>query len=185
MVRALVLSLALLATGCASTPGAQPHARIAEDVQLTLPLPPAYPETRTIVQTARAHYGDRQGALEAVVSLSPTRVVIVLTALSGPRLATITWDAKGVRAERALIAPEGVPVENILADIFVTVWPAEAVAAALPEGVTLSVVEGARSIRRGDQLIVEVIPDATDPARTLVRNRAFGYELTIVSQTVP
>jgi hypothetical protein len=199
MVRILSLVLATLASGCASLPklpsfplmrrdeivapdGVQ--ARIAEGVVLTLPQPPNYPDERTIVQTGRAQYGDRQGAFDAVVSLSPDRVEIVLAMAGGPRLATIDWDAQGVREERAVFAPDSVPVENILADIFMTAWPSEAVAESLPDGLALAVSEGGvRTIRNGEDIIVEIAPDASNPARTVVRNAALGYEVTLITQS--
>lgn len=185
-MRRLALAFAALAAGCASHPDAEgPRAHIAQDVLLTLPTPPGYPETRTIVQTGRAHYGVQDVAFEAVVQLDPQRTEIVLTMLGGPRLATITWDSEGVNEERAPFVPPGLPVENILSDIFVTTWPAEAVSAALPEGVTLTVAEnGARTIQRGDTVIMTAVPDPENAARVLVRNEAFGYQVAIVSQSV-
>src|SRR5262249_49909463 len=119
MARALILSLLALAAGCASSDDGALRAHIAEDIVLTLPTPPAYPDTRTVVQTGQARYGERQAAFDAVLSLAPDRVEIVLTMPAGPRLATIVWDEGGVRQDRSVLAPEGVPVENILADLFV------------------------------------------------------------------
>jgi hypothetical protein len=159
------------------------HARIANDVTLTLPAPPAYPEAATIVQTGHAQYGERQAVFEAVLSLSPDDVQIVITMLGGPRLATVTWTDHGVRARRTPLAPPNVPIENILADIFVTEWPAEIVSASLPAGVTLDVgADGARAIKRGDEVIVSVTPDAANPARKVIHNLALGYQVSIVDQ---
>ena len=199
MRAALILGLSVLASGCASlrhrdvelTPTPAPEAehvglqvRIAEGVSLTLPEPPNYPETRTIVQTGRAQYGDQRGAFDAVLSLSPERVQIVIAMIAGPRLVTVDWDDAGVREDRAIYAPGSIPVENMLADIFMTTWPPDAVAAALPEGVTLTVGEdGARTIRRGDEIIVEIAQDPANTARTVVRNAALGYEVTLVTQS--
>lgn len=184
MARALILALCALAASCASTPAAAPlQARIASDVLLTLPLPPGYPDTRVIQQIGQGRYGEHESAFEAVLSLAPARVEIVLTMLGGPRLATITWDEAGIREARSPFAPDEVPVQNILADVFVSMWPAEAVAHALPEGVRLSVEEdGARTVSRGDEVLVSVIPDAENPARSVVRNALFGYEVIIVNQ---
>lgn len=188
---------ATLASGCASLPtGALLHrheaiaassgvqARIAADAVLTLPAPPNYPGVRTIVQSGRAHYGDRDGAFDAVLSLSPERVEIVLAMAAGPRLATIDWDAHGVREERAVFAPDNVPVANILADIFVSTWPADAVAEALPEGLKLRVSEdGGRVISRGAETIVDITPDPAQPGRIVVRNAALGYQVTLITQS--
>jgi hypothetical protein len=185
VMRRLIPVLGDIIWRCVSAPEGALEARIAEDVALTLPMPPAYPQATTIVQTGHARYGERQAAFEAVLSLAPDRAEIVLTMLGGPRLATIVWDDAGIHEDRALFVPKSVPVENIVADIFVTVWPAEAVAAALPEGTTLTVSEdGGRTISRGDDMIVTATPSPADPNRTVVRNIPFGYEVAIVSQSL-
>jgi hypothetical protein len=102
---------------------------------------------------------------------------------AGPRLSTIVWDATGVHEDRAPFVPDSLPVENILADIFVTVWPEASVVGTLPEGVTMDVAEnGTRTIRRGDEIILTVGPDAADPSRFVVRNEAIGYEVVMTRQ---
>ena len=114
-----------------------------------------------------------------------TTLAIVITVLGGPRLATVHWDESGVREERTLLAPTGVPVENILADMFLVQWPEDVVAEALPDDVELVVdAEGGRVIRRGDTTLIEISRDAADARRTVVRNLAFGYEVTLISQDV-
>jgi hypothetical protein len=184
-MRRLIPVLGNMIWRCVSAPEDALEAKIARDVALTLPMPPAYPETTTIVQTGHARYGERQAAFEAVLSLAPDRAEIVLTMLGGPRLATIVWDNAGIYEDRALFVPKSVPVENIVADIFVTVWPAEAVKASLPEGTTLTVAEdGGRTISRGDEMIVTATPSPADSNRTVVRNIPFGYEVAIVSQSL-
>lgn len=186
MVRQLVLALVALLASCASEPDAAPaFALIAPDVALTLPTPPAYPERRTIMQTARASYGPTEAAFEAVVSLSPERAEIVIAILGGPRLATIRWDETGVQEERTPIAPPQVPTANILSDLFVALWPIEAVAAALPEGVTVTETgDGVRTISQGGITLMTVTPDSANAARSVVRNEAFGYEVRVVSQNL-
>lgn len=203
MVRAYVaLPLAALASGCALLPDAWTpswlpfsgnknatavpeglRAEIADDLTLVLPTPPGYPEERTIIQTGRAQFGERRAAFEAVLALGAERTEIVLMMPAGPRLSTIVWDATGVHEDRAPFVPDSLPVENILADIFVTVWPEASVAGTLPEGVTMDVAaDGGRTIRRGDQIILTVGPDAADPSRFVVRNEAIGYEVVMTRQ---
>lgn len=186
MVSRLVLLIGLFTAMCGApepAPDGRIRARIAEDTMLTLPAAPTYPETRTFSQVVRARYGEHDATFESVLSLSPEQATIVITMLGGPRLATVHWDESGVREERTLLAPGGVPVENILADMFMVQWPAEVVAQALPEGVDLIVdAEGGRVIRRGETPIVEISRDPSDARRTVVRNLAFGYEVTLISQ---
>lgn len=194
----LMLPLAALGSGCAVLPSqltpswlpfvggeSRPasdglRAQIAEGVTLTLPTPPGYPQERTIVQTGRAQFGDRRAVFDAVLTLGPERTEIVLAMPAGPRLSTIVWDSTGVHEDRAPFVPDSLPVENILADIFVTVWPEGAVAKALPEDVTLDVgADGARTMHRGDDIILTVSPDPNDPHRVIVHNEALGYQVAI------
>ncbi|MEJ0058664.1 MAG: DUF3261 domain-containing protein [Terricaulis sp.] len=160
------------------------RARISESITLNLPTPPAYPETQTLSQIIRGRYGETERAFECIVSLSPESVEIVVTTPGGPRLATIIWSATGVEERRTALAPQGVPVENILADLFVARWPGEAITESLPTGVTFSDIDGVRTLAGPDGLLVDVTPDAADPTRVTLRNRAFGYELTIVSRVI-
>jgi hypothetical protein len=184
-MRTLILLLCALVTGCATGAGAALHAPISRDLALALPFPPGYPGTQTLQQTVRARYGERDAAFDAILSLSPDRVEIVVTAAGGPRVATITWSGEGVREEHSMLAPDGLSVENILADIFISLWPPEAVAAALPSGARLSIeADGARIIRHAGTAIIEVRPDPQDASRIFVRNLAFGYDLTIMNHRV-
>lgn len=198
MVRALIVALAAAVAACSANPipsvvpfigrdpplTPQPRAELAPGLTLALPTPPGFPETRTMQQTVRAHYGERSAVVECLLSLSPEEVIVVLTAVSGPRLATVTWNANGVRSEVLPIAP-GIPAENIVADMFISIWPAEVVRSALPQGVELVEGEhGARTIRQGEAAILEVTPDPADPNRIMVRNLALGYEVAIVSRTL-
>lgn len=156
-------------------------ARISESTQIILPRPPGYPQTRNMVQTIRVQYAEKRAAFEAALSLSPEVVEIVVTAPSGPRLATITWTSEGIKEDRTLLAPEGIPVENILADVFILLWPRAALVAALPPDADVrDGADGSRTVSRAGTPIVEIKPDATDRTRRTLRNLAFHYELTIV-----
>jgi hypothetical protein len=147
-----------------------------------LASPPGYPETRTLRQIVRARHGENDGAFEAVLALSPVRVEIVVIAPNGPRLATITWDETGVSEDRSALAPGAVPVESLLGDVFVSLWPRDMVAAALPVDVSvIDEADGGRTISRGGVALVEIRPNPADPTRRTLRNLGFGYELTIAN----
>lgn len=177
------MSAALAAGACAHAPAPQLRAHITPEAELTLPLPPAYPNERVIQQSVEAHYGERHAAFEAIVSLAPDAVDIVVTAAGGPRLATIHWTNDGVSAERALLAPGEIPAENILSDIFISLWPEAAVRHALPDDCVLETGEGpARSVSCGGQDVMAISPDPERDGAVIVRNNAFGYELHIVGR---
>lgn len=172
--------------GCA----ARPHAgmpeplgtsvQIAPGASLELPLPPGYPQARTLHQLIRAQYGARRGVFEAVVSLAPRRVDVLLIAPGGPRLASLAWDEKAITRERAGMFASAAPPENILGDLFLCFWPRASVQSSLPAG--LEVVDGAngaRTITRGGEPIIEISTDPSDAQVLHLRNLAFGYQLRI------
>ncbi|MET0182280.1 MAG: DUF3261 domain-containing protein [Caulobacterales bacterium] len=192
-----LMLLALAMTGCASVPSipAPPflngnndgvrEAHLSDDIAVRLPMPPAYPETRVLMQTVRAQYGDQRQAFEALLSLSPDEVEIVVTAASGPRLSTIRWDRAGVHEDRTLLVPQGMPVENILGDLFVTLWPRDAVAHALPDGVEVrEETGGGRTILAANTPLIEVRPVEGHEDQETVRNFARNYVLTITSRPI-
>jgi hypothetical protein len=154
-------------------------ARIADHEELRLPSPPGYPETQSVTQVVRANYGRLSGVFEASMELSPERVDIVVTAPAGPRLATIAWTASGVDVDRTLLAPVGLPVENILSDVFVMWWPIEAVKRAAPSDCDVIDAEGGRTVSCAGAPIIEIRPDPENPDRKTLRNLDLGYELSI------
>lgn len=176
-------------TGCAG----QPHAtrepvrtvvstvvQLAPEASLTLPLPPGYPQARTLQHFVRAQYGARGGSFEAVLSLSPERVEVVLVAPSGPRLASFVWDARAITQESAGALLSGAPAQNILGDIFLCFWPIEAVRTALPDGLEVREgPDGARTITQQGRPIIEISVEGIDARRVHLRNLAFSYQLHI------
>lgn len=191
MRQLIVLLAACWLAGCTSLSSLEPPllapaqplhvARISETTRLNLPRPPGYPQKQTVLQTIRVQYADKRAAFEAALSLAPDVVEIVVTAPSGPRLATISWTGTGITEDRTLLAPQGIPVENILADVFILLWPREAIIAALPADAQVrDGADGSRSVSRAGALLVEVKTDPSDRTRRTLRNLAFKYELTIV-----
>lgn len=161
------------------------HAQIAEGVQLNLPVPPNFPQAETLQQLGRARYGDRRLAFDAVLTLSQPSAEIVIAAAGGPRLATIHWDSAGIRKTLSARAPRNIPIENLLADVFLLLWPPEAITAALPEDVIFRQADnGARTLSRNGEVMLEITPEPGDATRTLIRNHAFGYEISVLSQSL-
>jgi hypothetical protein len=187
----LLLAGVLLA-GCVTGPPAGPPpppgvAAVARDkVYLTLPTPPGYPGETEMAQSIVAQYGPRKVAFDALVSLSPSKVTVIVTAPAGPRVAQIDWDADGVRGKTEGQAPPGFRAENVLADMVMANWPKPALEQAL--GGRLEVWDypnGHRKLVRGKELVVDIPPaarDADGASRRTLTNHDFGYSLTIVSR---
>jgi hypothetical protein len=178
-------------SGCASgPPGPPPPAGVAavarDRLWLTLPTPPAYPGEREMAQSIVAQYGPRKIAFDALVSLSPEVVRVIVTAPAGPRLAEITWNASGVATRMDGPAPPGFRGENVLADLVLASWPKASLEKAL--GGRLAVwdyPDGRRKLVRGRELVVDISAPVTDADgaihRTLV-NYDFDYSLTILTR---
>jgi hypothetical protein len=189
------LSLALVGAvvgaalaGCAGLPDSAHTpagvAVIGRGASLVLPTPPGYPDRKSLTQAVIADARGRRMAFDAVLDLSPETVEVAIAAPSGPRLAGITWTAKGVTPLDATAAPKGLRSENLLADIFMTLWPRAAVEAALrPAGEVRDLPDGAgRIVLVGGVPRVEIrtVKDADGGTRTTVRNLDFGYTLTLI-----
>lgn len=155
---------------------------IGRDIQLSLPTPPGYPEPISLFQTATGRKDHRKVAFQAALELSPDRVDVVILAPAGPRVLSILWTGEGVVEDRSLMAPDGLTGLNILADIFVSLWPLEAVEAALPAGVTVSEEGGARRIASDGRVVLEVVSGPPGSAQQVLRNLDFGYEMTIQTE---
>ncbi|MBX3479403.1 MAG: DUF3261 domain-containing protein [Caulobacter sp.] len=196
----LALTLAALClgatlAGCATAPsGPPPPAGIAAVARgqtwLTLPRPPGYPREREMAQSIVASYGPRKTAFDALVSLSPERVTVIVTAPAGPRVAQIDWTASGVATRTDGPTPPGFRAENVLADMVMAEWPKAALETAL--GGRLAVwdyPDGRRKLVRDDkELVVEITPpvaDADGAVRRTLTNYDFDYSLTIVSREAP
>lgn len=188
-----VLLAALLLAGCVTGPPAGPPpppgvAVVARDqVYLTLPSPPGYPRETEMAQSIVAQYGPRKVAFDALVSLSPQTVTVIVTAPAGPRVAQIDWDAQGVRSRTEGPAPPGFRAENVLADMVMAHWPKAALEKALAGRLEVwDYPDGHRKlVRGGRELVVDIPPAVREPdgaSRRTLTNHDFGYSLTIISR---
>lgn len=186
LLLSLAAALALAACGAKPPEGpGGPRANIARDVTVELPVLPSYPETVTYSQVLRARYGWRSATLETVLSLSPETVEAVLTVPGGPRVATVRWNGEGVTVDRTVFTPPDLAPENMMADLFIAYWPEEQVRGILPRGVELVVAEnGARTLRQGETVILQITPDAETPNRLSIKNELLNYELTLDTQVL-
>jgi hypothetical protein len=157
---------------------------IGKNLEMSLPATPGYPGRFSAMQTVVGNYGGQKGAFQAVLDFAPDKATVVITAVSGPRILGVTWTSKGIVEDRTPLAPENLKGISILGDIFVALWPVEAVQRAMPEGVTVTVDGNVRSVKTVDRVIEEVETKPANGAamRQEVRNLDFGYQLTIVTE---
>ncbi|MBI1359093.1 MAG: DUF3261 domain-containing protein [Alphaproteobacteria bacterium] len=183
-VLAAAVCLLLLAACTTVRPVDGETTPLGKGLDMRLPAAPGYPGHFAASQTVVGNYGERKGAFQAVLDLGPDRAQVVLTAVSGPRILGITWTSAGIVEDRTPLAPEGLKGINVLGDIFVSLWPVEAVQRAMPDGVTVSVEGNVRRVKTADRVVEEIETTEDDGAtmRQELRNLDLGYRLTIVTE---
>lgn len=180
---ALVIAAVLIA-GCAAPAKRSEMPTTAHDTVL-LRLPPAsLQRTLSLQQSIEVDYGvgGRREHRELQVLLEADAAHTRLAAIGGGQvLARLDWDGNDLKITRAPWAPDAVQPERILSDLQLSLWPAEAIRQALPQGWRLDDAPTERRLRQGDEVVMEI--RYPDPATTLIEQRRDGYRLTI--RTLP
>jgi len=179
------LALLVFASGCATLETTRTQeVLVGRGVTLTLPMPPGYPRDTTILQMVQGAYGTHRRTFQALTSLSADAMRVIMTLPGGPRIMTIDWSADGVTTNRTALAPAELMGENVLADMVVSLWDLKSVAAALPDGATITEAAGVRTVRSEgrDVVTVRYADDADKSTSMILTNHDFGYELLISSQ---
>jgi hypothetical protein len=158
-------------------------ASLGEGVGLTLPVKPGYPETVAVTHTVVARQAGRTVGFQAALSLSPEAARITLIAPGGPRILTLDWTEAGVAEDRTILTPSGLRGVDVLADIFLCLWPVETVRATLGEGVRLEVDGATRRVIAADRTVVEITSETTEKGATrfTLRNLDRDYALAITA----
>lgn len=127
---ALVLALLLLA-GCASVPHAAAPARLG------LRLSPAtLGQQLSLQQHLTVEREGRTDELDTALEIDDRQLTLVGLAV-GQRVMTLEYDGVQLKTWRHFMLPAQVRGEDVLEDLQLTLWPAAAIAAALPPGWTL------------------------------------------------
>ncbi|WP_454738959.1 DUF3261 domain-containing protein [Cupriavidus necator] len=177
---ALALSAAL-AAGCAS-PGAAPeHAAPQAGATALLRLPPASLQRELKLQqhiTVEFQMQGRTERRELMALLEADAAHTRLAAVAGGQvLARLSWDGTKLQVSRSPWAPAELQPERILSDLQLSLWPADAIRAALPAGWSFDATPALRHLRQGTETVAEIrFPDA---ATTLFVQYRDGYRLTI------
>jgi hypothetical protein len=174
---AALLLAALALSGCAGAPPAP--------ARLGLKLPPqALGDTISVQQHLTVQRGGRTDELDAAVEASPESVDLVGLGF-GQRVLSLHYDGKELTSWRHPMLPAQVRAEDVLEDLQLTLWPAEAIARALPAGWTLE-EKGLRRTLSLDGAVVATIDYSAMPrwsGTAVLDNQRYQYRLTI--QTAP
>jgi hypothetical protein len=168
---ALVLAVGLLA-GCATAP---PQARLG------LKLPPAaLGESISVQQHLKVERAGRVDDLDVALQVEPDAIDVVGLAF-GQRVLTMRYDGKELTSWRHFMLPAQVRPDDILEDMQLTLWPAEAIAAALPVGWRVADAGDTRTVYLADEPIMRIAYSGSLrwSGTVVLENLRYRYKLTI------
>jgi hypothetical protein len=101
----------------------------------------------------------------------------------GQRMLTLRYDGVKLHEQRNPMLPRDVRGADILTDLQMALWPAEAVRAALPPDWTLSDSDTLRTLSKNSREMVTISYDAVPRWKSVVtlRNIEYNYRLVIRS----
>jgi hypothetical protein len=179
MMRTALPALTLLfaLAGCASAP--------PQPARLNLKLAPAaLGATISLQQHISVERGARTDELDAALEVDPQQLNLVGLAL-GQRVMSLHYDGTALTSWRHPMLPAQVRGEDVLEDIQLTYWPADAIAQALPAGWRIE-DEGLHRTLWSNDAPVMMIDYSGQPrwgGKVVLSNLRYHYRLTI--QSVP
>ena len=177
-LRAAALALALMLAGCACAPPAPP-------ARLGLKLAPsALGQSISVQQHLKVERQGRTDDLDVALQVEPDAVDVVGLAF-GQRVLTLHYDGKELTSWRHVMLPSQVKAEDVLEDMQLTLWPLDAVAAALPAGWRVEETSTPSGLQRtlylGDEIITQIryagLPRWS--GTVVLDNLRYHYRLTI------
>lgn len=168
--------LVLQAGGCATLEG-QPQARLG------LMLAPAtLGESISVQQTLRVERDGRIDHLDVALEVDPQRVQMVGLAF-GQRVLRLNYDGQNLQTWRHPLLPSQVRAEDILEDVQLTLWPADAIREMLPEGWRIEESGLRRTLLLDDRAVMLI--EYSTPTRWIGKvellNLRYHYRLIIRS----
>jgi hypothetical protein len=172
-----LVMLGYLLTGCAA-PAA---------LRLGLKLSPAsLGESISLQQRLTVQRDGRIDQLEAALEVDEESVHLIILVL-GQRMLSLVFDGQAVETWRHPAVPTQLRAEDVLEDLQLTLWPADAIRSALPAHWRIE-ERGLRRVLSFDTAPVIVI-DYGEPSRWAgsveLTNLRYGYRITIQSVINP
>lgn len=173
--RAALVCFSLMLLGCAAV--------ATRTGRLGLRLPPAaLGETINLQQHLTVERGGHIDELDAALEIDSERIDLVGLAL-GQRVLSLHYDGKTLQSWRHPMMASELRAEDVLEDLQLTLWPADKIRQALPDGWRVEESGLRRTLSAGD-VPVTVIQYSGEPrwSGTIeLTNLRYHYRLTIRS----
>lgn len=169
------LAMAAIVGGCATAPA--PVARLGLKL-----APSALGEAVSLQQHLTVERNGRIDELDAAVEIDDQRIEMVGLAF-GQRVLSLTYDGKQFKTWRHVMLPSQVRADDVLEDMQLTLWPAQAIAASLPSGWRIA-EEGLQRRLYLNEELVSTITYSGQPrwsGTVVMDNARYKYRLTIQS----
>ncbi len=167
----LIACASLLLADCAG------HAQRGEHSTLDLRLSPAsLGHPLALQQQLSFHFGSEQRTLDGLLEVDAGEVRLEIQSM-GQSALRLRWDGKHLEQHRAAWLPKALRGEEVLSDLQLAQWPAQAIRAALPAGWNLIESGNSRQLRHGDTSVETV----RFPAPDRVEIEHAHFRLDIVS----
>lgn len=165
---------------CACTSAPLPDALAA---RLGLKLAPAsLGATISVQQHLKVEREGRIDDLDAALEVDPEHIQLVGLAM-GQRVLSLNYDGKDITSWRHLLLPRQVQAEDVLQDMQLTLWPVEAIRAALPAGWRMEEQGLRRQLFQDKELVAQIDYDHATrwEGNVNFHNLRYHYKLTIQS----
>jgi len=148
--------------------------------------PSALGDSISVQQHLSVERGGRTDELDVVLEAGPGQIDLVGLAFS-QRVLSLRYDGSEVSSWRHPMLPAQVRAEDVLEDLQLTLWPADAIASALPPGWRLE-EDGLRRTLYLDGAVVATIAYSRMPrwsGTVVLDNLRYRYRLTIRTADSP
>jgi len=156
MTRLISLCLLVMLTACVSNREAVEIVSIGEDVSMRLPLPPSYPGTIEDRARVRISANGEGVTVNASMRFSPTQALVRIAHPTGATLLDIEWNESGIFERRSNQLPSQFRSEELLAALFIALWPAAQIDAALPAHASLVQFRDGRAIEALERTVLTI-----------------------------
>lgn len=155
--------------------------------RLRIALSPAsFPQSISLQQHVEVQQGGKSVDFEAVLDVTPEAVTLVGLAFN-QRVFTLMYDGRKLQESRSRMLPREVQAGDVLSDLQIALWPADAVRSALPAGWTLQDGPSQRVLSQSDTVRTTITYSTTPrwSGTITLQNHQYDYRLLIKSAVSP